>query len=102
MVTDRVDKPTYGILNRSGYINHTVTNISSQFGLDLDMSFLTQGLQLSGVFAYQTNSVGSLTTTQDFERYQRANDFDKLEFSRKGEQQIRRWLMGKAILIIIT
>ncbi|MGO1786222.1 MAG: SusC/RagA family TonB-linked outer membrane protein [Sphingobacterium sp.] len=96
VVTDRVDKPTYGILNRSGYINHTVTNISSQFGLDLDMSFLTQGLQLSGVFAYQTNSVGSLTTTQDFERYQRANDFDKLEFSRKGEQQNTPLAYGKS------
>src|SRR5690606_9959322 len=96
VVTDRVDKPTYGILNRSGYINHTVTNISSQFGLDLDMSFLTEGLHLSGVFAYQTNSVGSLSTTQDFERYQRSNDFDKLEFNRKGEQQNSPLAYGKS------
>ena len=46
--------------NRSGYINHTVTNIVLQFGVDLDLDFVTKGLNLSGIFAYQTNSVGSL------------------------------------------
>lgn len=86
VTTDRVDNPTYGILNRSGYINHTVTNISSQFGLDLDMSFLTEGLNLSGIFAYQTNSVGSLSTKQDYQRYIRSENWDELEFTKKGEQ----------------
>jgi TonB-linked SusC/RagA family outer membrane protein len=60
---------TYGILNRSGYTRHTVTNIVSQAGLDIDLSFLTKGLDLSGTFAYQTNSVGSLNTKQDYERW---------------------------------
>jgi len=87
VTTDRINNPTYGILNRSGYINHTVTNISSQFGLNLDMSFLTEGLKLSGVFAYQTNSVGSLSNTQSFERYMRSENWDKLEFTKKGEEQ---------------
>ena len=86
IATDRVDNSTYGILNRSGYINHTVTNISSQFGLDLDMAFLTEGLNLSGIFAYQTNSVGSLSTTQNYERYIRSENWDELEFTKKGEQ----------------
>ncbi|MGO3805516.1 MAG: SusC/RagA family TonB-linked outer membrane protein [Sphingobacterium sp.] len=86
VTTDRVDNPTYGILNRSGYVNHTVTNISSQFGLDLDMSFLTPGLNLSGIFAYQTNSVGSLATKQDYQRFLRSEDWDELEFTKKGEQ----------------
>jgi len=87
ITTERIGAPTYGLLNRTGYIRHTVTNITSQFGLDLDMSFLTKGLNLSGVFAYQTNSVGSLRTTQDFERYQRTNDWDVLEFTKKGGEQ---------------
>lgn len=96
VVTERVNNPTYGILNRSGYVNHTVTNITSQFGLNLDMSFLTRGLNLSGAFAYQTNSVGSLRTTQDFERYQRSTDFSVLDFSRKGEQQNTPLAYGKS------
>ncbi|RQP19915.1 MAG: SusC/RagA family TonB-linked outer membrane protein [Parapedobacter sp.] len=87
ITTQAIDSPTYGLLNRTGYIRHTVTNITSQFGLDLDMSFLTKGLNLSGVFAYQTNSVGSLSTLQDFERYQRTNNWDVLEFNKKGGEQ---------------
>jgi TonB-linked SusC/RagA family outer membrane protein len=84
ITTERVANPTYGMLNRTGYIRHTVTNITSQFGLDLDMGFLTKGLNLSGVFAYQTNSVGSLATRQDYERWMRTDNPDTLAFIKKG------------------
>lgn len=84
VTTERIQSPTYGMLNRTGYVNHTVTNINSQFGLNLDLAFLTKGLSLEGVFAYQTNSVGSLSTTQDYERWIRTNDFENLEFIKKG------------------
>ncbi|GAA4316172.1 SusC/RagA family TonB-linked outer membrane protein [Compostibacter hankyongensis] len=84
LTTQQVNDPTYGMLNRTGYVRHTVTNISSQFGLDLDMGFLTKGLSLSGVFAYQTNSVGSLSTTQDYERWTRTDDLETLDFVKKG------------------
>jgi TonB-linked SusC/RagA family outer membrane protein len=84
VTSQNVDAPTYGMLNRSGYYRHTVTNITSQFGLDLDMSFLTKGLSLSGVVAYQTNSVGSLGTTQEYESYLRTGSPDLLSFTRKG------------------
>jgi TonB-linked SusC/RagA family outer membrane protein len=87
ITTERVSSPTYGMLNRSGYYNHTVTNIASQFGLDLDMDFLTDGLNLTGVFAYQTNSVGSLGTTQNFERWLRTDDLTELSFVKKGAEQ---------------
>lgn len=86
VTTERVDSPAYGMLNRSGYMNHTVTNINSQFGLDLDMDFLTSGLSLSGVFAYQTNSVGSLKTLQDYERWVRTGDAGELSFQKIGSQ----------------
>ncbi|WP_339926290.1 SusC/RagA family TonB-linked outer membrane protein [uncultured Cyclobacterium sp.] len=95
VTTERVSSPTYGMLNRSGYYNHTVTNIASQFGLDLDMGFLTDGLNLSGVFAYQTNSVGSLGTTQDFERWLRTDELNELEFVKKGSEQNTPLAYGK-------
>lgn len=81
-----VGAPTYGMLNRTGYINHTVTNTTSQFGLDLDMGFLTRGLNLTGIFAYQTNSVGSLRTTQDYERWLRNQESEELAFIKKGDE----------------
>lgn len=84
ITTERVAAPSYGMLNRTGYWRHTVTNITSQFGLDLDMSFLTKGLKMTGVLAYQTNSVGSLGTTQDYERWVRTDRRDTLAFTKKG------------------
>jgi TonB-linked SusC/RagA family outer membrane protein len=86
ITTERVESPTFGMLNRTGYVNHTVTNTTSQFGLELDMDFLTKGLDLTGIFAYQTNSVGSLRTTQDYERWVRTDDWDELSFTKKGAQ----------------
>lgn len=84
VTTATVGSPTFGMLNRSGYVRHTVTNIASQFGLSLDMDFLTKGLKLNGVIAYQTNAVGSLSTTQNYERWVRTNNFDELKFTKKG------------------
>ncbi len=79
-----VGAPTYGLLNRSGYVNHTVTNITSQFGVSVD---LAKGLSLTGTFAYQTNAVGSLRTTQNFERYMRdMTNPSTLVFIKKGEE----------------
>lgn len=73
--------PTYGMLNRRGYRNHTVTNIFAQFDLKLDLSFLTEGLSAKGTFAYQTNSVNSLSTLQDYRRMKRdISQMDKLIF----------------------
>src|SRR3546814_15022009 len=55
---------------------------------DMDMNFLTKGLNLEGIFAYQTNSVGSLRTTQDYERWTRVSDQPgELAFEKKGGEQ---------------
>ena len=86
ITTERVASPTFGMLNRTGYARHTVTNITSQFGLDLDMGFLTKGLNLSGILAYQTNAVGSLITSQNYERWVRTNNLNTLLFTKKGSE----------------
>ena len=96
ITTERVASPTYGMLNRSGYLRHTVTNITSQFGLDLDMSFLTKGLNLTGIMAYQTNAVGSLGTTQNYERWVRTSNLDVLEFTKKGAETNTPLAYGKS------
>ncbi|WP_109700447.1 SusC/RagA family TonB-linked outer membrane protein [Chitinophaga deserti] len=84
VTTEKVGSPTYGMLNRSGYYRHTVVNINSQVGVEADLSWLTKGLSLTGTFAYQTNSVGSLSTTQNYERYMRTDRRDTLAFVKKG------------------
>ena len=96
ITTERVGSPTFGMLNRTGYRRATVTNITSQFGLDLDMSFLTKGLNLTGILAYQTNAVGVLSTTQNFERWVRTNNLDVLEFTKKGSETNTPLSYGKS------
>jgi len=96
ITTERVASPTYGMLNRSGYVRHTVTNITSQFGLDLDMGFLTKGLNLTGILAYQTNAVGSLSTTQNYERWLRTSNLDTLLFTKKGSETNTPLAYGKS------
>lgn len=71
-----VHSPAYGLLNRSGYVRYTVTNTTSQFGIDLNLGFITKGLSLTGTFNYQTNSVGGLFTTQNYARYVRDQTID--------------------------
>lgn len=87
--------PVYGMLNRSGYFEHIVANINAQAGLTLNMDFLTKGLSASGLMAYQTNSVNSTSTTQDFERYLKTKDASKLEFEKLGSNINSPLVYGK-------
>lgn len=92
---DNEKYPVYGMLNRSGYIQSLVANINAQAGLTFDMGFLTKGLSLNGVMAYQTNSVNTTTTTQNFERYVRTKDLSKLAFELLGSDNNTPLAYGK-------
>lgn len=68
---EAVGRPIYGILNRAGYVKLLQTTIMAQSGLTLDMGFLTKGLSLSGLMAYQTYANSSTATVQTFKSYVR-------------------------------
>lgn len=84
ITSETTQSSTYGMLNRSGFTNRTQTNISSQLGMNFDLGFLTEGLKASGTVAYQTFSYNSLSALQDYERWVRTNEFDKLNFQKIG------------------
>jgi TonB-linked SusC/RagA family outer membrane protein len=96
VVTGTEPYTTYALINRMGYAHHTVTNIYAQFALKLNMDFLTQGLNLSGYGGYQTNSVNSQYTWQNFESWVRTPDFSELEFTKYGTQENTALAYGKA------
>ncbi len=79
VTVDGVDSPTYGLINRSGYNEIIETNVIAQAGLNLDMSFITKGLSISGAMAYQAYLRNSTATTQSFQRVVRGNDFSVLD-----------------------
>ena len=84
LTNEYVDNPAYGLLNRSGYGKYTGTNIMAQAGLNLDMGFLTEGLRLTGMFAYETNSSGYHHIGADYQRWVRSDDPDNLTFTQIG------------------
>lgn len=85
-----LDRPLYGILNRSGYLNLLQTTIMAQSGMTLDMGFLTKGLSLSGVMAYQTYANSSTATVQTFKSYVRdlSQGYNVLRFTQKLADRI--------------
>jgi TonB-linked SusC/RagA family outer membrane protein len=87
----------YGMLNRSGYYKLLQTSIMAQSGLNLDMSFLTKGLSLSGLVAYQTYSYSSTATVQNFASYIRdlSQGYEVLRFIRNGSVENTPLVYGK-------
>lgn len=71
ITTASAGSSVYGRINSQGYIQHTVTNIYSNFGLELDLSSVVPGLKASGSVGFQSNTVNSLSTTREYVRYER-------------------------------
>jgi TonB-linked SusC/RagA family outer membrane protein len=76
------DYPLYGLLNRGGYSRVQNSWIYTQAGVTLDLGFLTEGLSLTGLLAYQMYGSNGTTTLQNFERYVRSANYSELEFSK--------------------
>jgi TonB-linked SusC/RagA family outer membrane protein len=97
VVTIENTTPIYGAVNRSGYRNQLRTSIMAQSGVNLDMSFLTKGLSLSGVVAYQTYSNSVTATVQTYATYLRdlSQGYNVLRFVRNGSVENTPLIYGK-------
>ncbi len=84
IVGEHYTKSVYGMLNKAGSSKTTHVNIMSQFGLKLDLGFVTKGLSLSGYMAYQTESWGALLGSRTYEKAQRNNNPNELGFRTYG------------------
>lgn len=82
VVTQTEPITSWGVINRLGYDQYTVTNIYAQFAPKLDLSFLTPGLTLSGGYGYQTNAVKGLFVNRTYEEWVRTGNYDNLEFEK--------------------
>ena len=88
VTVEGVDKPVYGLINRSGYAQVVETNVIAQAGLNIDLSSVTKGLSMNGAMAYQTYIRNLTSTSQDFQRVIRGNDFSVLDnFTKYGDKE---------------
>lgn len=79
---DGDDYPAYGILNRAGFSRALTSGVYTQTGVSVDLGFLTDGLSLTSLMAYQMYGSNTTTTYQDFERYIRSSNYSALEFTK--------------------
>lgn len=64
-----IDWPAYGLLNRSGYVRQTRSNVLATFGMKQDLSGLTKGLSAQVNLSFDTRSVNNLFGGKEFVRY---------------------------------
>lgn len=84
---DGVNATPYGMLNRSGFVEHIKADIQAQGGLHADLSMLTKGLSLTAKVGYQTSSNNRTSTLQDYQLWVRGVNPAELEFQRLGTQE---------------
>jgi len=84
---DGVNATPYGMLNRSGYVEHLKADIQAQGGLYADLSMLTKGLSVTAKVGYQTSSNNRTSTLQNYQLWTRTNNNEVLEFQRLGTKE---------------
>lgn len=67
-----VDWPAYGLLNRSGYIQQTRSNVLATFGMRQDLGNITEGLSAEAIMSFDTKSTNNLYGGREFVRYTQA------------------------------
>lgn len=59
----------WALINRSGYRQETRNNITASWGLQQDLSLITQGLSAKFMLSFDTRTVYALTGAKDYQRW---------------------------------
>ena len=62
-------RSAYEIINRSGYRNDTRMNFNGSYGMEWDMSFITEGLSLKGMASFDSYSTSMLQMHNNVRQY---------------------------------
>ncbi|MGN0069792.1 MAG: SusC/RagA family TonB-linked outer membrane protein [Prevotella sp.] len=95
IVTERNDNSPYAEVNRRGYSNNTLTNVYANFGLKVDLGFLTQGLSLVGDVAYKGYTDTNTHVSKNYRRYMIDTNSEELNWIRKGTIDNTNLVYGK-------
>lgn len=95
IVTEKQNDNPWAMVNRTGYYNNTLTNVYVDFGLKVDLGFLTKGLSFTGDAAYKGYVDHNLHTSKDYRRYTISYTNDGYTFVRKGTSDNTNLVYGK-------
>ncbi len=95
--TDKTNS-TYGRINRSGYVKQTDLDLSTNIGLEFNLSSLVPGLKASAETRYNTSSLSNTYGTTNYERWIRdPNRADSLKFVQFGSTEKDPLLFNKNV-----
>ena len=68
------DYSAYGQINRSGYTQESRSNVTSSFGMEQDLKFITPGLSAKFMMSFDTRAVYDLSASQTYEQWRQVID----------------------------
>ncbi|NJX14447.1 SusC/RagA family TonB-linked outer membrane protein [Tamlana crocina] len=68
VTTPELPNPAYGLLNRTGYRQQTRNNITSTFGIEQKLDFITKGLSAKAVMSFDTRATNNLNANKNYVR----------------------------------
>lgn len=90
--------PTYGSINRNGYLQQTSTKMNALLGLDFDLSFITKGLSAEASAMFDAGAYSNINGSTSYERWIRdENRNDSLIFIKQGTQENTPLTLSKGV-----
>lgn len=74
LTTQTVPHPAFGQLNRSGYAQQNRNNVTATYGMEYDLSAITEGLSTKVELSFDANSTNNLFASRTYERYEQIID----------------------------
>ena len=97
IVTPGKTNPTYGRLNKSGYVQSINTQSLLNVGLELDLMAILPGLKTVGRFKYEMSNTANHIGNADYVRYARdLSQLDKLVFYKYGDSEDKFLTLDKS------
>lgn len=88
VATPQETNPTFGLINRSGYLKQTSTKMNAIIGLNVDLSFITNGLSSRASAMFDASAYSNIRGTTGYERWIRDETSfpDSMVFIKQGTQ----------------
>lgn len=64
-----VDNPPYGLINRTGYIQQTRSNVTATYGMEQDLAFITKGLSAKVMISFDSRTTNNLFAVRNYKKY---------------------------------
>lgn len=69
ITSQNIGLPSFGMLNRTGYIQRATTNVTATYGMEHKLDFITKGLKAKAIVSYDTKAANDFFSTKQYPRY---------------------------------